>query len=60
MITGSDLIRYGIANLIRMIIAACHEKHKHYAPTISVFSAWAQVLEKHLPEMEAEARSIHG
>ena len=58
-ITGSELLQYGIPGLIRMIIAACHEKHKYYAPGVSVFSAWATVLEKHLPEMQEEARRIH-
>lgn len=53
------VIQYGIPGLIKLIIAACRKKHEHYAPTVSTFSAWADVLEAHLPQMQQEATRIH-
>lgn len=53
------IIRFGLPGLIRVIIAECYKRHKHYEPSESVFSAWARVLERHLPEMEREVRELY-
>lgn len=48
------ILRFGIPGLIRMMSEACREKHVYYAPTPSMFSIWADVLEQHLPRMKEE------
>lgn len=51
--------KIGNSHMEKLIIAACRKKHQYYMPAVSTFSAWADVLERHLPEMQQEATRTH-
>lgn len=48
------ILRFGIPGLIQTMIDACRQKHVYYAPTPSMFSIWADVLDRYLPHMREE------
>ncbi len=54
------VVYYGIAGIIRNVIAACEEKHEYYALThrVSSFSAYAQALGELLPVLRNRAGTI--